>query len=91
MIVLACFADAFFSSSSIPTVGFNMKKVQKGHVTLKWYDVPGMLFAIDDSACTNADHCLAGIWVASRGFDPCGRDIVAVLMLSCRLRAVLMT
>ena len=22
--------------SSIPTVGFNMKKVQKGHVTLKW-------------------------------------------------------
>ena len=23
--------------SSIPTVGFNMKRVQKGHVTLKWY------------------------------------------------------
>jgi hypothetical protein len=22
--------------SSIPTVGFNMKRVQKGHVTLKW-------------------------------------------------------
>lgn len=25
------------SHSSIPTVGFNMKKVTKGHVTLKWY------------------------------------------------------
>lgn len=25
--------------SSIPTVGFNMKRVQKGHVTLKWYEV----------------------------------------------------
>lgn len=24
-------------TSSLPTVGFNMKKVQKGHVTLKWY------------------------------------------------------
>jgi len=24
------------SPSSIPTVGFNMKKVTKGHVTLKW-------------------------------------------------------
>lgn len=23
--------------SSIPTVGFNMKRVQKGHVTLKWF------------------------------------------------------
>lgn len=29
---LGC-ADA---DSSIPTVGFNMKRVQKGHVTLKW-------------------------------------------------------
>jgi len=27
------------TSSSIPTVGFNMKRVQKGHVTLKWYVV----------------------------------------------------
>ena len=26
-----------FNGSSIPTVGFNMKRVQKGHVTLKWY------------------------------------------------------
>jgi ADP-ribosylation factor-like protein 8 len=28
---------ADFTPSSIPTVGFNMKKLQKGHVTLKWY------------------------------------------------------
>jgi len=32
------------SHSSIPTVGFNMKKVQKGHVTLKWY-----VSCVDDS------------------------------------------
>jgi GTPase SAR1 family protein len=29
-----CIAD--HSYSSIPTVGFNMKRVTKGHVTLKW-------------------------------------------------------
>lgn len=28
-------------SSSIPTVGFNMKKVQRGHVTLKCWDLGG--------------------------------------------------
>ena len=29
----------FRTNSSIPTVGFNMKRVTKGHVTLKWYVV----------------------------------------------------
>ncbi|KAK0108700.1 ADP-ribosylation factor-like protein 8B [Cadophora gregata] len=29
------------SHSSIPTVGFNMKRVQKGHVTLKCWDLGG--------------------------------------------------
>lgn len=28
-------------NSSIPTVGFNMKRVQKGHVTLKCWDLGG--------------------------------------------------
>jgi len=30
-----------FTIDSIPTVGFNMKKVQKGHVTLKCWDLGG--------------------------------------------------
>jgi ADP-ribosylation factor-like protein 8 len=35
-------ADHDFSPcSSIPTVGFNMKRVQKGHVTLKCWDLGG--------------------------------------------------
>ncbi|KAJ2988936.1 hypothetical protein NUW58_g3722 [Xylaria curta] len=29
------------SSSSIPTVGFNMKRVQRGHVTIKCWDLGG--------------------------------------------------
>lgn len=31
----------FLLYSSIPTVGFNMKRVQKGHVTLKCWDIGG--------------------------------------------------
>ncbi|KAH9206641.1 P-loop containing nucleoside triphosphate hydrolase protein [Leptodontidium sp. 2 PMI_412] len=30
-----------FSIDSIPTVGFNMKKIQKGHVTLRCWDLGG--------------------------------------------------
>jgi hypothetical protein len=33
--------------SSIPTIGFNTKRVQKGHVTLKWSvseSAPGVAF-----------------------------------------------
>lgn len=33
--------DKIQTSSSIPTVGFNMKKVQQGHVTLKCWDLGG--------------------------------------------------
>lgn len=29
-------ADTHSVRSSIPTIGFNTKRVQKGHVTLKW-------------------------------------------------------
>ncbi|MCJ1309746.1 hypothetical protein MMC25_003407 [Agyrium rufum] len=34
--LLRVLAGGEFTIDSIPTVGFNMKKVQKGHVTLKW-------------------------------------------------------
>ncbi|KID70327.1 Small GTPase superfamily, ARF/SAR type, partial [Metarhizium brunneum ARSEF 3297] len=33
--------DRIISFSSIPTVGFNMKRVQQGHVTLKCWDIGG--------------------------------------------------
>lgn len=36
----ACMAHGrLIGCSSIPTVGFNMKKVTQGHVTLRWYAV----------------------------------------------------
>lgn len=38
---LAVARSANKSCSSIPTVGFNMKRVQRGHVTLKCWDLGG--------------------------------------------------
>lgn len=34
-------AGGEFTINSMPTVGFNMKKVQKGHVTLRCWDIGG--------------------------------------------------
>ncbi|KAJ5369857.1 ADP-ribosylation factor-like protein 8B [Penicillium cataractarum] len=36
--LLRVLAGGEFTVDSIPTIGFNTKRVQKGHVTLKWYD-----------------------------------------------------
>lgn len=38
---MAVTGSANRSCSSIPTVGFNMKRVQRGHVTLKCWDLGG--------------------------------------------------
>ncbi|CCX32243.1 P-loop containing nucleoside triphosphate hydrolase protein [Pyronema domesticum] len=39
--LLRVLAGGEFTIDSIPTVGFNMKKVQKGYVTLKYWDLGG--------------------------------------------------
>ncbi|KAF2012365.1 ADP-ribosylation factor family protein [Aaosphaeria arxii CBS 175.79] len=39
--LLRVLAGGEFTVDSIPTVGFNMKRVQKGHVTLKCWDLGG--------------------------------------------------
>ncbi|EPE25340.1 P-loop containing nucleoside triphosphate hydrolase [Glarea lozoyensis ATCC 20868] len=39
--LLRVLAGGEFTLDSIPTVGFNMKRVQKGHVTLKCWDLGG--------------------------------------------------
>ncbi|KAI2790283.1 ADP-ribosylation factor-like protein 8c [Penicillium oxalicum] len=36
--LLRVLAGGEFTVDSIPTIGFNTKRVQKGHVTLKWYE-----------------------------------------------------
>jgi len=39
--LLRVLAGGEFTLDSIPTVGFNMKRVQRGHVTLKCWDIGG--------------------------------------------------
>ncbi|PHH68946.1 hypothetical protein CDD82_167 [Ophiocordyceps australis] len=39
--LLRVLAGGEFTVDSIPTVGFNMKRVQRGHVTLKCWDIGG--------------------------------------------------
>lgn len=55
--------------SSIPTVGFNMKRVQRGHVTLKWYGSHSCPLIIVSSILTSI---LVGTLEANHGSDPCG-------------------
>ncbi|KAI9803756.1 MAG: hypothetical protein M1825_001636 [Sarcosagium campestre] len=48
--LLRVLAGGEFTIDSIPTVGFNMKRVQKGHVTLKCWDLGGQPRFIVDAA-----------------------------------------
>jgi hypothetical protein len=50
-----------------------MKRVQKGHVTLKWY-----VELLGSSRRLKADFSPAGTLEANQGSDRCGRDIVEV-------------
>ncbi|KXT13191.1 hypothetical protein AC579_7907 [Pseudocercospora musae] len=54
--LLRVLAGGEFTIDSIPTVGFNMKRVQKGHVTLKWYVVG--LFQCHAVGQTEVDVCI---------------------------------
>ena len=57
-----------------------MKRVQRGHVTLKWY-----IFMLPQPSLGSAgtNRRPVGIWVANLGFGLCGRDTVEGLMRSC--------
>ena len=47
MVITVClnmfdiFQSGQFSEDMIPTVGFNMRKITKGHVTIKVWDIGG--------------------------------------------------
>lgn len=70
------------SISSIPTIGFNMKKVQKGHVTLKW----SVAHTADVLVCPiyQADVRTAGILGVNRAFVRCGSDTAEASTQLCK-------
>jgi hypothetical protein len=57
----------------IPTVGFNMRKVTKGNVTIK-VEISVLLFTRS-----------FGISVDNHAFEICGRDIAEELMRLCKI------
>lgn len=72
------------TGSSIPTIGFNTKRVQKGHVTLKWWVPCSGIELSHKSSVLRLIFSAAGIWGASRDSDRCGSGIVEALMRSCK-------
>ena len=72
-------------NSSIPTVGFNMKRVQKGHVTLKWYGFRILCLVLSTISMLTY---VVGILVDSLDFVPCGSDTVVASMLLCEFLCI---
>jgi hypothetical protein len=71
------YSQSQWSEDVVPTVAFNYRKVRKGNVTLKIWDVAGTLVP-------SQVHLLIAdteILQANRNSVRCGRDIVMVSML----------
>lgn len=70
----------------IPTVGFNMRKITKGNVTIKLWDIGGQVskllnnsqqtkLRLVKSCETSVFHFTACIFLCSQDFEACGNDI----------------
>lgn len=73
-----CFKNSnTLQSSSIPTVGFTMKRVTKGHVSLKWYSSIACIFPSPEAKCTDKSvpSLLVGTWAANLASAQCGNGI----------------
>jgi len=68
--------------SSIPTVGFNMKRVQKGHVTLKCWDLGGQprFRSMWERYCRGVNAIVFIVDSADRGGLPVARDELHMLL-----------
>ncbi|KAB5593683.1 putative effector protein [Ceratobasidium theobromae] len=67
-----------WSEDVVPTVAFNLRKVRKGNVTFKIWDVAGM-----SRAHVLVAHKISSLNQVNQSLGICGRDIVMVWMPSC--------
>lgn len=76
--------------SSIPTVGFNMKRVQRGHVTLKCWDLGGQpRFRIMwERYCRNVDAIVFIVDIADAALLPMAREELHMLMSHSNLEGI---
>lgn len=85
-----CFpADPPFFSS-IPTVGFNMKRVQRGHVTLKCWDLGGQprFRPMWERYCRNVNAIVFIVDIADLNLLPVAREELHALMNSPTLEGI---
>ncbi|KXX80520.1 ADP-ribosylation factor-like protein 8 [Madurella mycetomatis] len=71
-----------FAIDSIPTVGFNMKRVQRGHVTLKCWDLGGQprFRTMWERYCRNVNAIVFIVDIADLDLLPVAREELHSLM-----------
>ncbi|KAH7035013.1 ADP-ribosylation factor 1 [Microdochium trichocladiopsis] len=71
-----------FTIDSIPTVGFNMKRVQRGHVTLKCWDLGGQprFRPMWERYCRGVDAIVFIVDIADVDLLPTAKDELHALM-----------
>ncbi|KAL1844249.1 hypothetical protein VTJ49DRAFT_2306 [Mycothermus thermophilus] len=71
-----------FAIDSIPTVGFNMKRVQRGHVTLKCWDLGGQprFRPMWERYCRGVNAIVFIVDIADLDLLPVARDELHLLM-----------
>ncbi|KAK3300471.1 P-loop containing nucleoside triphosphate hydrolase protein [Chaetomium fimeti] len=79
-----------FAIDSIPTVGFNMKRVQRGHVTLKCWDLGGQprFRPMWERYCRNVNAIVFIVDIADLNLLPVARDGLHSLMSQPALEGI---
>ncbi|KAK4136319.1 P-loop containing nucleoside triphosphate hydrolase protein [Trichocladium antarcticum] len=79
-----------FAIDSIPTVGFNMKRVQRGHVTLKCWDLGGQprFRPMWERYCRNVNAIVFIVDIADLNLLPVAREELHALMNSPTLEGI---
>jgi len=80
--LLRVLAGGEFTVDSIPTVGFNMKRVQKGHVTLKCWDLGGQprFRSMWERYCRGVNAIVFVVDAADRPALPVAKDELHTLL-----------
>lgn len=76
--------------STIPTVGFNMKRVQKGHVTLKCWDLGGQprFRQMWERYCRNVNAIVFIVDIADMALLPMAKEELHILMSNQTLSGI---
>ncbi|KAK0734010.1 P-loop containing nucleoside triphosphate hydrolase protein [Lasiosphaeria miniovina] len=88
--LLRVLSGAEFTIDSIPTVGFNMKRVQRGHVTLKCWDLGGQprFRPMWERYCRGVNAIVFIVDIADMDLLPMAREELHALMCNPTLEGI---